>query len=1231
VLPGPSGRIALLRELRSRASPAVSTTLAAALVEDIQTAGFCDTPLAVAFVSVTEEALDSRTSNDTLTLPDLDLLHLLVEPAQVNADNVLPLLETTAQARRLFVHFAAKRAAAVPGGGEGDSAPEAEAAAEQCVPLLVDSARSEHAGLIRSMRVFVLKQVTRRVGASVLRGLLQGPMSALPWVAQWRDAPSADTNFLRFLGQNALPRMHPLKTLPGFELTHAEVARYVQDGNLPALAASLGGFARQATALPGMMGTFKAALLASLFFDVLLLNVLPRVDALAARSAELIAWINSHPAELSCCSPPDIALLALFAGGGGAVHVHVLRLDPSSSPESVIQAQLLAHLAASCLAAAPGSQLALFQALALNPSELHGSWLPTMPEDALKMAQSALGGRWYRCPQGHPFYVDHCGRPTQVNRCAECGEQIGGLNHDLLANNEDIGNVGTGYHQRTEMEDNSPVGYSLRDADAESDQYHSVRKLSAISLRAMRYFLHGSMMLGMCAMGETAWGTQAAALINPQFVRAGVSASVYMSAHLESAWTLLKELLDKSADDLSVLLHQTLLDATSSTASAPAVATTPAGCDATCSQRHSGHGNCLVCGLDWGHHSGHKCKDGRRGSWPMDASGAAEDEDQPPPMRRQGAAEESSRSGSQAAAALEPVLGAPGTVVLTLKARNSWETALDRVLSPVLSAKDLDAQVTQASALFCSADLGQGLDGELAERHSSEALSAEARAQSSLALWHYRRPFELSHFTGALQRLSSNVSDSSPFPVLATFFEHESKLKALAHLPKVLEWIALLRSRFNRKMDRETARKTTIGSILENLSPQERPLWEAAFDGFAAAWNANWKFVERFECLVVPKEYAGVGMSREEFVSFCLPCDTDEGICSLALVQHLRTEHNALVAAVDERSVTSQRAKRAAARTKGASRKSAAQGGGTGFEAIRRDGVGTVSSRHLTDAHVLTYDLSALVRYISLQCVDSSSSSGSGSYDFTKAEARLVERHLQHLPVLDLELPAFTFAHEQHLSGGLAPLRAKVAQEPLSRDIQEALKREFQGQPAAAHHLLGTLETVVAFLAATGGSLATSIEVGEVLLEDYLRDTLMLVTYELALGRAVAAHVRLKHVAALWEFLEACSGLDPFAKVSVKFKEPMSPEQTAELEEFVGSNLSAEGHEREMLRDELRKFIAEMLVEESLAAGMPIVDVLGHVTVNDENLNDLEWFNAFPNSVPLACAVEAYRVIEALV
>jgi hypothetical protein len=40
-------------------------------------------------------------------------------------------------------------------------------------------------------------------------------------------------------------------------------------------------------------------------------------------------------------------------------------------------------------------------------------------------------GRWFRCRNGHPYCVDACGRPTQINRCA-CGVKIGGIAHEQI-------------------------------------------------------------------------------------------------------------------------------------------------------------------------------------------------------------------------------------------------------------------------------------------------------------------------------------------------------------------------------------------------------------------------------------------------------------------------------------------------------------------------------------------------------------------------------------------------------------------------------------------------------------------------------------------------------------------------------------------------------------------------------------------------------------------------------
>mmetsp|Transcript_74196 Transcript_74196/g.197960 ORF Transcript_74196/g.197960 Transcript_74196/m.197960 type:complete len:3050 (-) Transcript_74196:601-9750(-) len=39
------------------------------------------------------------------------------------------------------------------------------------------------------------------------------------------------------------------------------------------------------------------------------------------------------------------------------------------------------------------------------------------------------------------------------------------------------------------------------------------------------------------------------------------------------------------------------------------------GCGRNCTRSHDGEGPCLVCGTNWGSHSGHTCPDGRQGSW----------------------------------------------------------------------------------------------------------------------------------------------------------------------------------------------------------------------------------------------------------------------------------------------------------------------------------------------------------------------------------------------------------------------------------------------------------------------------------------------------------------------------------------------------------------------------------------------------------------------------------------
>ncbi|CAH3199331.1 unnamed protein product, partial [Porites evermanni] len=72
-----------------------------------------------------------------------------------------------------------------------------------------------------------------------------------------------------------------------------------------------------------------------------------------------------------------------------------------------------------------------------NPAALMNAYLPTMPDDNLQEAMAGMreSGKWYQCPNGHPYYVGDCGRPMEVKACPECKMKIGGKEHKPFQGN----------------------------------------------------------------------------------------------------------------------------------------------------------------------------------------------------------------------------------------------------------------------------------------------------------------------------------------------------------------------------------------------------------------------------------------------------------------------------------------------------------------------------------------------------------------------------------------------------------------------------------------------------------------------------------------------------------------------------------------------------------------------------------------------------------------------------
>jgi hypothetical protein len=326
--------------------------------------------------------------------------------------------------------------------------------------------------------------------------------------------------------------------------------------------------------------------------------------------------------------------------------------------------------------------------------------------------------------------------------------------------------------------------------------------------------------------------------------------------------------------------------------------------------------------------------------------------------------------------------------------------------------------------------------------------------------------------------------------------------------------------------------------------------WARVFRGYSQAWNASWNNVQKFGCIQFSPDFKSIQMGADVPLTFSLPNALDEGNCPLALTHFLVEKQNTFAQLLDEYFLLQQRGGGLMQQSS-----SSSGGGSSGDTAARR--VGVVSSRFLTAAHTIRCDLHRdLIPLLEKHCLllPSSSTSGaagnvggggSSKYDFAKAERLLVERFLLDVPAVDLEMPGFTFKNEQHLQGGMAPLRQKLKQTPLSYELTQALLRDIK-TPYQAQQILDLLETVIAFVTATGGSLITQLseeKLGQMTLGKYVSEVLMMSVEGgdggLSLSRVVQHQTHLTHLEALYHLLSEVTNCDIFAKVHEAYKKPL--------------------------------------------------------------------------------------------
>lgn len=435
---------------------------------------------------------------------------------------------------------------------------------------------------------------------------------------------------------------------------------------------------------------------------------------------------------------------------------------------------------------------------------------------------------------------------------------------------------------------------------------------------------------------------------------------------------------------------------------------------------------------------------------------------------------------------LSPESGQTGTkmdILTTSSARDLWEDRVDKNLISRFNTGDGNERAAIDTLLRvtheqyggdASGDVASAFAVELLERVSVHTFSPSDRRMSAPQLWRMSTKFSYDDFLVTLQQVP-HASEKYPLLSMVTS-QDKDQLLVLRHIPEVLEWFMMLHGRYNGRIDRDTARATKNSDVIQDLagdSVTSLHKVNSVFGGYMAAFNHSWANVKRFGCIQFASDFNQLVMGPDAAMSFSLPNEVDEGNCPLALAQYLIEKHNAFVQIADETALLMKMRK----------------GRHVDDDSFSR--AQFVSSKFISSAHTIRCSVeNDLIPLLEKHCVVEGVSVG--GYDFAKAERIILDRFFADIPAIDMEMPGFTFLHEQHLKGGMAALRQKIKQEPIPDDVVRAITREIN-TPARAQVLLELIEQVASFVSATGGSYVQNLsdDLANMLLTKYVKTVLL--------------------------------------------------------------------------------------------------------------------------------------------
>jgi hypothetical protein len=558
--------------------------------------------------------------------------------------------------------------------------------------------------------------------------------------------------------------------------------------------------------------------------------------------------------------------------------------------------------------------------------------------------------------------------------------------------------------------------------------------------------------------------------------------------------------------------------------------------------------------------------------------------------------------------------------------RENWETEFHRnYIAPQI--RNITETATnyrmKLNAALAKSQKNNVIEGEI---NQTLVMDKQYRVENLPALW---RSIGLVNFDSfRAYYMSDSTRNENNYPFLSIFFKYAGQLELLKHLLPIVKFVQILNSKLGYQLTRQKAREMTFRNFIEKESNggENREIFNSlktAFDDFCQGWNTVLPFVKRYQCHELPPREKPT-MAYKLPVVFALMEPKDTGIPLCAILDFLVNLQNKFLGEVmsippgtcrslkflDEPAFNVEQTVSSTSKIQSAKLNTP---NGYYLQSMRID--------HARSANVINFDWDDEILAYSQRNLAVAKGQDI-IYDLTKIEAELAnilvfeKVHIETQPESQLYLEPFPYHMElfQGCMRILSDIKNLITQEPIPADkmnlllgvsgISSSLMFPQESTLDNASEILSSLEILLCFVK------RTAVGDGEISIKEYVSRWMKLSSLYAHEGfsKFLNIDLRLKHLVALYEFVEEQVANLKIKYIHDKYKAPLSTEMKTAINKSV--DFEQQTTAKEMIPAEtfalaLKRFMLRFLTLENQKEMEPL-----SVYLTDNSLN------FWPSTIP---------------